>query len=378
MLCEYSKYCGGCENLQLDYAKQLIVKENTIKTLFRDFKDVDVEKCVGNYYPLKYRNKVHLAFKYFKGKLLVGFFEEGSVRVVDINSCHLFGDWLNKLIIILREFVVKFKIKVLDELGGGILRYAHARCIDGNLQLTLVATTNNFAGRSWLLNRLQKDYKSVSLYVNINNRTDRTIFDNKFVFAGGDKYLTFNMCGVKCSIEPNSFLQVNLQIAEKMYKKAFSLLDVNENTTVIDLYSGIGITSIYFAKHCNKVISVEENPSSVMNAKYMAKLNDVKNIIHMQGKCENLTHKIQSDNDLVVFVDPARAGLQNDVITSIIKLNPRKIVYMSCNPESCVRDVKYLLEKSEYVISSISPYDMFPYTKHIEILVCLQKRDERL
>ena len=374
MDCNYSQYCGGCSLLNTDYPKQLEFKTSNVKSLF-SFAGCEVDNCVGNYYPYKYRNKVHLAFKYFKKKLLIGFFEEGSTRVVDITSCHLFGDWLNKLIICLREFVGKFKIKVLDEMGDGILRYAHARFIDGNLQLTLVATTNNFSGRSWLLNRLQKDFKNVSLYININNRTDRAIFGEKFVFVGGEKYLTFNMCGVKCSIEPMSFLQINLPIAEKMYRKAFELLEVNEKTTILDLYSGIGITSIYFAKNCNKVVSIEETPTSVSNAKYMAKLNGVKNIVHLQGKCENLINQIKKENeDFVVFVDPARAGLEEKVVETLKTLLPRKIVYMSCNPETCARDIKIFIKDNLYSVVSITPWDMFPNTNHVETIVCLERR----
>jgi 23S rRNA (uracil1939-C5)-methyltransferase len=159
-----------------------------------------------------------------------------------------------------------------------------------------------------------------------------------------------------------------------MYKKAIQLLDIKSDTTVVDLYSGIGITSIMFSKLANQVLSIEEVADAVDNAKYMAKLNGVKNIVHLCGKCEAQISKIKTDGDVVAFVDPARAGLDIKVIEAIKQMNPRKVVYMSCNPESCEKDIKQILSGNKYTITDIIPYNMFPYTKHIEMLICLQSR----
>lgn len=371
--CKHSLRCGGCINLDKSIEWQLEEKTNEIKELFSCVDGVNVSGCVGSFYPLKYRNKVHLAFGELKGKTIIGFFEEGSTKITDINECLLFGDWLNNLIVTLREYISRFKIRPVTREGAGIIRYAHARCIENKLQLTLVVTTDNFAGRDWLYKKLCEKFSSVSLYLNINHRTDRAVFDKHFKFVKGDKYLQFNMCGVKVSLSPSSFLQINLQIAEKMYKEALKMLDIKDNTTVVDLYSGIGITSVMFSKVANKVISIEEVLSAVDNAKFMAKLNDSKNIIHMCGKCEKEIYNIKKEEDIVVFVDPARAGLELAVIDAIKELNPRTIVYMSCNPETCVRDIKHIVIGNKYAITDIKPYNMFPYTKHIEMLVCLQR-----
>ena len=371
--CKYTKYCGGCVGIDKDISIELKEKSDYIKNLFSDYKNAKVVDCYGDYYPYKYRNKIHLAFTQLKGKTLIGFFEENSCRVVDIDSCLLFGDWATKLISVLREFVSRFKIKPYDG-ESGIIRYAHARCIDNRLQLTLVATTDNFAGRSWLQYELSKHFVDVSLYININKRTDRAVFDKNFKFIGGNRYLNFNMCGVSVSISPSSFLQVNLSIAEKMYKDALNQLDITKDTTVVDLYSGIGVTSILFSKYAKNVISIEEVSSATENAKFMCKINNVKNVKLLTGKCENLISEIQPSNDMVVFVDPARAGLDKKVIDALITLNPRKIVYMSCNPESCVRDINILSKNRSFMPVSVASYNMFPYTKHVETLVCLQRQ----
>lgn len=376
MKCKFEKDCGGCVGLEKDYEELLVEKTNDIKNIFSSL-DAKVHKCVGNFYPYKYRNKVHLVFHELKGKMLIGFFKDGSSKVVDINGCMLFDNWLNKLVAILKEWVSRFKLRAVNSYNGGVLKYAHARCVEDNIQLSIVATTDNFAGRDWLLKKLQENFKTVSLYLNVNRRSDNMVLGGVSKFVGGEKFLKFNFLSFKISIEPNSFLQVNLPIAQKMYKKALSLLQVNENTTVIDLYSGIGITSMLFAKNCKKVISCEEVVTAVNNAKYMAKINDVKNIEFKTGKCEDVIGQISTNNygDLVVFVDPARAGLDIKVIDAIKSIKPRNIVYMSCNPDTAYRDIKHIINDNNYRFSDIYPYDMFSFTKHVEILVCLQRQE---
>lgn len=375
-MCKYSGRCGACSGIYEDVSVQLAGKSKYIRDLFADIPCDNICDCVGDYYPYKYRNKVHLAFGELKGKTIIGFYEDGSTKITDIDGCILMGDWVSRLISILREFVSRFKIRPYNKFEGrGVIRYAHARCIDERIQLTLVTTTTNFPGRDWLYNKLCTQFKDVSLYLNINKRTDHAIFDNNFKFIKGSKYLNFNFCGVDVSLSPNSFLQVNLSIAGKMYKKAMEMLDIHPDTTVIDLYSGIGITSIMFAKNASKVIAIEEVPEATQNAKAMCRINGVDNVMCMCGKCEEKIGSIRGEEDMVMFLDPARAGVEEGVIRAINALSPRKIVYMSCNPETCVRDIKHILSDNKYVVTDIIPYNMFPYTKHIETLVCLQKQE---
>lgn len=371
--CKISARCGGCLGLNEPIEKQLKDKTDSIKKLFAGYED-KVHDCVCDFYPLKYRNKVHLAFGELKGRTLIGFYEEGSNKIQDVEDCLLFGPWLKTLIATLREYVSRFKIRPYNfRDGSGVLRYAHARCVDNKLQLTLVVTTDNFAGRDWLYHALSQNFSEVSFYLNINRRTDHAVFDKYFKFVKGARFLTFTMAGVKVSISPSSFLQVNLSIAEKMYKKALEELSKEDADTILDLYSGCGITSIMFAKKFKTVLSVEEVSSAVDNAKYMAKLNDVKNIRHIEGKCENSIGAISRNENCVVFVDPARAGMEKSVIDALMKLNSNRIVYMSCNPETCLRDIKIILTGKKYQIKDIMPYLMFPYTKHVELLIVLEK-----
>ena len=373
MKCKYSEYCGGCSMLDIDIGSQLKLKTKSVKELFEPLTS-NVTDCFGDYYPLKYRNKIHLCFSELKGKTLIGFYEENSIKVTDLDSCLLFGDWALKLIAILREYVSRFKIRPYNRISGtGILRYAHARCINNRIQLTLVAVTENFGGRDWLYDKLKETFTEVSLYLNINKRTDHAVLSDNAKFVKGSKYLKFNFAGVETSIVPNSFLQVNLSIAEKMYKEAINMLSIDEKTTVVDLYSGIGVTSIMFSKLAGNVIAIEEVSSATENAKYMAKLNNAKNIKVLTGKCENMMAQVHASDNMVVFTDPARAGMEKSVIDALLNLSPRKIVYMSCNPETCFRDIKQLVSDNRYKINIVKPYNMFPYTEHLELLCELER-----
>ncbi len=177
--CKYTKYCGGCQGVNDDYAKSVTDKQSSCNKIFEPIGTP--ENIVTNFFPYKYRNKLTLAFAELKGKTLIGFFEEGSIKVTDIDGCILNGDWAGILIGILREYISRFKLRPYGA-NGGILRYAHARCVDSKIQLTLCVTTDNFAGRSWLYNKLKQNFNDVSFYLNINKRTDRAVFDKNFKF----------------------------------------------------------------------------------------------------------------------------------------------------------------------------------------------------
>lgn len=378
MDCKYSKYCGNCNLLQIPYEEQLKTKSKMVEGCLRKYNiDINVPDANGAFFPYKYRNKVHLAFKSFKGKTIVGFFEEGSGKIVDIDSCLLHADWLTKLIIILKNYVKKYKIQPYDPLTKtGTIRYAVARVVDNKIMLTLVTTTKNFAGREYLYAKLLENFKSVSFYININKRTDKLVFDeNGFDFVKGDKYIESSLLGVKYLIAPNSFLQINLDICKAMYQKTIDWLDIKKEDNILDLYSGIGITSILFAKKCNKVVSIEYNKEATKMASVNQKLNNITNLIIYTGACESVIDRLDIKDINKAFLDPARMGAEDKTLRILNDSNIDRIVYMSCNPETLARDLKILLEK--YEIVSIETYDMFPHTNHIETLVCLQKKVSR-
>ena len=373
--CKYDKYCGGCKYLDQDYDTQLRRKSNQITQLMHN-NGINVDNVVvnGMHYPYGYRNKVHLAFKVHKGKTIIGFFEEGSSRVVDIDGCLLNGAWLSKLIDILREYVRRYKISIYDPITRvGILRYAVARCLDNDIQLTLVTTTTNFAGREYLYAKLTQAFGKVSLYLNINKRTDKLVFDDKgFQLINGDRYLNSTLLGVKFCLTPNSFLQVNRDVCKAMFRTAIEWLSPEPTDNILDLYSGIGITSVLLAKQCNKVDSIEYNASATSMAQVIMRLNNVNNVTIYTGDCASTIAKLNVLQYTKVFLDPARAGAEPETLDAIINANIKRIVYMSCNPDTLAADLKHLIPY--YNITQIQAWDMFPFTEHIETLVLCDRK----
>ncbi len=379
--CKYFNICGGCSLLNVDYDKQLKQKQQQVVDALSEFGlNPKVEKTVGMFYPYKYRNKVHLAIRDVKGKAEVGFFEENSNKIVDVDNCLLHDVWVKHLIEITREFIKRFKISPYNKRKDtGTLKYVVARKLGNEIMVTMVVTNHNFAGRDWFYEKLVERFKNVSFYINVNTRTDNAVFDTNFVCKGGFKKLRGEMLGVKFELSPNSFFQINTQITEKIYKQIFESLHINEKSIILDLYSGIGITSLIFAKNGAKVVSIESVPEAVNDAKNLIKLNKCENLITpMLGKCEVLINRInykklyKEDGVVSVFLDPPRIGAQVSVLEEINKLNPYKLVYLSCNPKTLARDLKVLTDYG-FKIESVTPFDMFPHTNHVETLVVLSK-----
>ena len=373
--CKYKNMCGSC---CIDtYEEELSQKTTTIQKLFDDSNiDYDVSDTVGMYYPYKYRNKIHLSFTRLKGKNLIGFYEEKTKRVIDIDKCLLHDKWAEDLIRVIREYIRTFKILPYDPISHtGTIRYVVARYLNNSLQITLVVSNQNFAGKTWLYNTLLQYFKKVSIYYNINNRTDSAVFDKVFIHKNGDKYIEGKLCNVSYRLSPSSFFQTNEKITEKMYSKAIELLDIKDNDNIVDLYSGIGITSVLFAKANANVYSIEYVIDATTNAKVIANINGVDtHIKHYTGKCEDILPNVDIiDKPFKVFMDPARAGAEKVVLDTLLKYKPTTIVYMSCNPDTLVRDIQILLKSNEYKITYATPYDMFPHTKHVEMLVALEK-----
>lgn len=380
--CKYFNICGGCSLLNVDYERQLKLKQQQVVDALSEFNiSTKVEKTIGMYYPYKYRNKVHLAIREVKGKVEVGFFEENSNRIVDVDDCLLHDIWVKQLISITKEYIRKYHISAYNKRKEcGTLKYVVARKLGEEIMVTIVATTPNFAGTEWYYAQLVKAYNNVSFYINVNNRTDNAVFeDRKFIHRYGYKKLRGEMLGVKFELSPNSFFQINTQITEKIYKNIFEMLNINDKSVILDLYSAIGITSLIFAKNGAKVISIESVPEAVNDAKNLIKLNKCDNVVTpILGKCEQVINRINykklyKEGGLIsVFLDPPRIGAQKSVLDEINTLNPYRLVYLSCNPKTLARDLRVLLDYG-FKIESITPYDMFPHTNHVETLVCLKK-----
>lgn len=373
--CKYFNECGGCNFLNLDYSKQLEMKKQQVIDTFQSkrFEHFHVEDCEGVYFPYKYRNKVHFAIEQDGKYTNIGFYGLGSNKVVEVSECMLFDKWAMEVKKVLTEYIKIFKLTGYDKLENrGLLRYLVARFVDNQLMVVLVATTQNFAGKDWFYNKLKEKFANVSFYLNINNRTDNNVFeDDKFILKFGAEKISSKFLDLKYKISPSSFYQVNEKVMQKMYNKAFELMNLKPNDSVIDLFSGIGITSMMFAKVCKHVYSIECSKSSVCDARENIRINNLSDkISYYLGDCGQRLLDVPKLENCVMFLDPARVGCCVETIKSILKILPRIIIYMSCNPKSLADDVALLSKK--YRIVFMKPYDMFPQTDHVETLVCLE------
>lgn len=375
--CKKFGECGGCDLLCLNYKTQLELKQKFIENLFSySLNGVKVENIEGLYYPFKYRNKILFSAGVVKGATELGFYEEKSKKIVPISDCLMHDEWSRVLLAELKNFIKHSKIRAFnpDTLTGS-LRYVVARNINNNLMVTLVVTDPMVMGLKHLYDALKEKFNEVSIYLNINTTQTSAVLSPKFIHKMGEKQISGTMNGVKFKLSPKSFYQVNTLIASKIYNQAVKLVNAKNGTYVIDAFSGIGITSMLFAKSCQNVISVEIEKSAVDDARELAKLNKIDNI---QFVCEDATTAIPRiaeqtlGKSVSLFVDPPRAGISEEFAETIIKAKIKNIVYLSCNPLTLLRDCKIFM-KSGYKITFIKPYDMFPHTKHVETLVKLEK-----
>lgn len=372
-ICKNFELCGNCNLLHMQYARQCKEKVIMLKKYLRNVSDVYIDECTSSK-DTEWRNKTHLVFAKKGKRTVVGFVNEETHKVVEVTECKMHGEWFSRLVKKLVTWAQEYNIEpYIPEKHSGILRFAVARNIGDSLMLTIVSTIDINEKLGVLYRALQNDFKSISLYNNINNQKNSMVFSDKFVHVCGDKKLCGNMLGVEYSLGPNSFLQTNEYITNKIYEKILDVINKSGCSTVVDLYSGIGITSILFAKSGKNVISIEYIKEAVEDAKALACKNGVAGKIKMYcGDCKDILPTIKGRNS-VFFVDPPRKGLGYSVCNDIIKFSPKKIVYLSCNPESLAADLGQFVRRG-YVINSISPYDMFPNTRHIETLVVLIRK----
>ncbi|MDR2091643.1 MAG: hypothetical protein LBP62_08395 [Clostridiales bacterium] len=462
--CAVFSKCGGCNLLFAEYEEQLRIKKAALAECLKDLGgDIPIADTVGMYYPFKYRNKIHLAFSETpNGRVKIGFFEENSKRVTDFKECLLHDKSAEILKEILKNFVAKYRLKIYGNSQEG-LRYAAARFLDGGVMLTVVSTYAALPNADELFGELSKHFKDVSLYLNVNRLENSMVFSDKFIHLAGKTSLTGKLCGVKFDYYPSAFLQINDRMAAKVYNDVLNAADIDGETTVLDIFSGIGVTSVLFAKKCAKVYSVELSKEAVKAAVSLKKTcglpdkiinicgdagaeltrlsldiddgkQEVKAINTIRSKnsafakptgnetknTKNLNENANSafkkpagnenenansafekpalrtgeifvreyenpENDknneteyltanpinknLLVFADPPRTGLGEKVIRGILRLNPKQIVYLSCNPKTLGEDLKKLTQN--YSVKSVTPYDMFPQTRHVETLVIL-------
>lgn len=366
--CKEFLSCGNCVFLHIAYEKQLKIKqEMAINALEPYFADVSETVSVGEF---GYRNKAHLAFAEWNRKLILGFFDDLTHEIIPVKNCLLHAEWFKIASEIILEWARSRSLRAYNpRTGKGLLRYALLRKTDEGLMLTLVINGGKLSGTETLYNSLKEKFGKVSFYTCDNKSASSSVLSGKLRLEKGEEYLSGEMSGVKFTLSPDSFYQINEKAAARIYADVLSMISASPCETVIDCFSGIGITSALFAKSGKKVISIEIVPSAVRDARRIGALNDLSgHISYFCGDAAKILPKVGAAENSIFFVDPPRGGLGEKTALMITEFSPKEIIYLSCNPNSLKEDLKTIIENG-YKIVSATPYDLFPQTKHIEILV---------
>ncbi len=392
--------CGGCKLQHAEYAEQLRIKENNVKKCFNKIANLDVNVSNTIYSnPWRYRNKLQLPVAVdTQGKTVIGFYAENSHRVIPINDCLINEDWVKPIICAFKEYSEKYKINGYNESDGcGDVREITAKRVGDNLIITMVVLREDIRGVDFFIELLKNKLndRCFSLYLNINTKRTNVIYDEKFLLKYGPGCYNANMLGIDYEIGVTSFMQVNSDVCEKLYREVVSEVDADCDTTVIDAYSGAGLMTALLAKNAKKAIGIEIIPEAVNNANALAKRNGLLDkVTNYQGKCEDILPDIikkerQNGAKISVVLDPPRKGCDVKVIDAVLQSEADRIIYVSCFPSTLARDVGLIVGtlryddnrqlikaasvKSKYKISRLQPFDMFANTKHIENMVVFDK-----
>lgn len=377
--CKVAKKCGGCQYQGVPYEKQLSEKQKAVRQLMQPF--CKTAEITGMQDPYHYRNKVHAVFARKKdGTIISGVYEEGTHRVVPVEACQIEDEKADAIINDIRGLLKSFKIKTYNEdTGYGLLRHVLIRrgFTTGEIMVVLVLGSPVMPSKNNFVKALRKLHLEITTVVlNVNDKRTSMVLGDRETTIYGKGYIEDVLCGLTFRISSKSFYQINPVQTEKLYGKAMELAGLTGKERVIDAYCGIGTIGMVAAKSAKEVIGVELNPDAVRDAIKNVKRNQMKNIRFYQDDAGRFMEKMAAKGEKadVVFMDPPRSGSTEQFMKSAVTLAPQKIVYISCDPQTQARDLKYLT-KHGYKAMGAYPYDMFPFTKHAENIVLLVKQN---
>ena len=375
--CPYAKKCGGCQYQGMDYAAQLKKKQKEMNKLLKDFGKP--EQIIGMKDPLHYRNKVHAVFgRTRRGEIISGTYETGTHKIVNIDECMIEDEISQSIIRTIRSLIRSFKIKTYDEdTGYGLLRHVLVRrgFTTGQVMVVLVLSSPILPSKNNFVKALRKEHPEITTVVlNVNDKKTSMVLGERDIVLYGKGYIEDTLCGCTFRISPQSFYQINPVQTERLYQTAIDYAELTGKERVIDAYCGIGTIGMVASPKAREVIGVELNRNAVKDARINAKLNQIKNITFYEGDAGKFMVSMAEEGEKadVVFMDPPRSGSDEAFLSSVIKLAPKRIVYVSCGPDTLARDLKYLTGHG-YKVKKIQPVDMFGFTEHCEMVVSVEK-----
>lgn len=377
--CPISDRCGGCQYIDKPYPEQLDEKYRYVSKLLSEFGKV--EGILGMENPYHYRNKVNAAFSQKRnGEIISGTYEEGTHRVLPTDHCFIEDERAAAILATIRGLLKSFRIAVYNEdTGYGLLRHVMVRTArkTGQIMVVLVTASPVFPSKKNFAKALCQAHPEITTIVqNINPRDTSMVLGDRNETMYGKGYIEDVLCGKTFRISPVSFYQINSLQTEVLYNKAMEYADLRGNEIVVDAYCGIGTIGMVASSRAGEVIGVELNREAVRDAVTNAKINGCKNIAFYNNDAGKFMVGMASQGKEVdvVFMDPPRSGSDEAFLSSVMKLAPKKVVYISCGPESLARDLKYLTKGGLYRVKRMMAVDMFPMTEHVESVVCLTRK----
>lgn len=379
--CPVAAKCGGCQWIDKDYEEQLQAKATRFRKLMEAYGRP--EPIIGMEQPAHYRNKVHAVFGEDKRhNPISGIYEEKSHRIVPVDSCLIENQKADEIIVSIRGLLKSFKIRPYNEdTGYGLLRHVLIRTghATGQIMVVLVLSSPILPSKNNFIKALLKLHPEITTVVlNVNNKNTSMILGEKEHVIYGKGYIEDVLCGKRFRISPKSFYQVNPVQTEKLYEKAMEFAGLTGKETVLDAYCGTGTIGMIASDRAAKVIGVELNPDAVRDARSNAKGNQITNIQFYQNDAGRfLTEMAEQGAGLdVLFMDPPRSGSSEAFLEAVARIQAKRVVYISCNPDTLIRDLKYLTKKGYQVQRSVA-VDMFPFTEHVETVCLLGNRNAK-
>ena len=379
--CPIYSECGGCQLQQLSYEDQLRFKRNVVvedMKVIGGLANTAILPVLGAANPWNYRNKTQMPLGYEKGKVVLGCYAQGTHKIIDTHDCPIQQEENNELINACREVISRLNIPIYNEdKHTGILRHVVGRVgRNGELMLVLVTTDTELRNEKQLVNLLRKRLpKLVSVHQNIQTYHNSVVMGRETRLLWGKPAIMARLGAFNFTVSPRSFFQINTAQAEVLYNTALEFAQLTGKETVIDAYCGTGTISLYLAKKARKVYGIEIVRPAILDANRNAKENKISKVEFITGDATREIPKLYAKGIKadVVVVDPPRAGCTQQVLKTFVDMQPERIVYVSCNPETLARDLKQL-GKMGYYTEKIQPVDMFPQTFHVECVALVTRK----
>ena len=383
--CDTYLKCGGCAMRHINYEKTLEIKRNAVLSIFKkQGLNVNVKETIGMEKPYYYRNKLQYPLGIDNnGNAVMGVFAQRSHRVIQTENCLIQNEMIQEIATGIFNFIKEKNVPVYNEVKrNGQIRHLVLRIglKTNEVMVTIVSNEEEIKCEKELVEFIKEKYKNVKTIVkNINSSNTNVILGKKNIILFGNGYIYDELLGFKFKISPMSFYQVNPIQTEILYSKAIQGAELSGEETVFDLYCGIGTIGICASNRIKKLYGIETIPEAIEDAKKNASINNIENSEFFVGDVEKALPEFISRNHVnadVIFVDPPRKGCDKTAIETILNIEPKKVVYVSCNPATLARDLKVFSTK--YEIKEITPVDMFPFTSHVECVAVLILKNDKI